>query len=198
VNSKLSNLLFRILPLVLFAFAASANEGGHGEHSAGLDEHTIKTIIYQAINVCALVAGLIYFLKVPVQKFFTEKKAEYVAAANRAQQARKLAEEEHLQIQIRLNKLESTADESVSRAKAEAAEMKNQLIHEASAISKRIREEAILAAKLEVEKAKHQLRDELIKEAFIQAKENLESKVSLEDHTRLQGEFINNIQAAQR
>ncbi len=199
MNRKIPHLLSVLAPVLLFSIAALANEGAaHGEHSAGLDEHTIKTIIYQAINVGALVVGLIYFLRVPVQKFFSVKKAEYVSAANKAQEARKAAEDEHMQIKVRLNKLESTADESVSRAKAEAAEMKNQLIAEANAISKRLREEAIAAAKLEVEKAKNSLREELIKESFALAKESLESKVSTEDHSRLQGEFINNIQAVQR
>ena len=141
---------------------------------------------------------MVYLLKAKVKKYFVDKKAEYVAAAEKSMSARKQAEEEHLQIKVQLNKLESTSDESISRAKAEAAEMKSQMLAEAQAISKRIREEAAATARLEVERAKVRLREELIAEAFVIAEAQMNSKVSKDDHARLQGEFINNIQAVQR
>lgn len=194
------NTLF-VLSLLMFSGIALAEThgGGHGAaHDEGLSREQLKTIIYQAINVSAIVVGLIYFLKASARQFFSAKKAAYVSAAEKTQSARKNAEEEHQQIKVQLNKLVSTADESLSRAKAEAADMKTQMIAEAQAMSKRIREEAALTVKFEVEKAKTQLRDQLMKESFAIAEAQMTSKVSNEDHARLQGEFINNIQAVQR
>lgn len=193
--SCVSTVLF-----VLIGGIAFANEGHAtgGEHSAGLTDATLKTIIYQAINVGAIVLAMVYFLRATVKQYFVTKKAVYTAAAEKSQIARKAAEDEHLEIKIQLSKLESTADESISRAKAEAVEMKTQLLSEAKAISKRIREEATITAQLEIEKAKNHLREELIKESFLMAEKQMTSKVSSDDHARLQGEFINNIQAAQR
>ena len=103
-----------------------------------------------------------------------------------------------MQIQTRLSKLESTADESISRARAEAADMKRQMVADAEALSKRLREEAASAAKLEVERAKNELRETLIHESLEAARTQLSSKVTAEDHKRLQSDFIQNIQAGQK
>ncbi len=179
--------LTTIIALPAMAMAA---EG----HSAGLDEKTIKTIVFQAINVGVLIAGLVYFLKKPTREFFKNKKETFVAAARKSLEARQTAENEKMQIQVRLNKLESTADESLSRAKAEAADMRTQMLAEAETISKRIRQEANSAARLEVERAKNHLREQMIADATTLSRGQMQ-KVTTEDHQRLQGAFIDNIQA---
>lgn len=186
---KLVLALTILLPLM--AFAAE-----HGEsHEAVLDEHAIKTIIYQCINIAILVGGLIYFLKDTVRAFFKEKREVYLAAAEKAQAARRQAEEEHMHIKVQLTKLESTAEETISRARAEAADMRNQMVAEAQAMSKRIREDAEMASRLEVEKARASLRAEMIKEAGRQAEQAIKKEVSSDDHRRLQTDFIQNIEA---
>lgn len=183
------------LTILLFSirvFAADAHHGG------GLDAATIKTIVYQTINVGILVGALIYFLRKPTREFFAEKRASYLKEAQKAEAARRAAEEERQQIKARLHKLEVTADESISRARAEAAEMRNQMIAAAQALSQRIKEEARLSAILEVEKAKRNLREQMISEAIEAARQQMGTKVSVADHARLEGEFISNIQAVPR
>lgn len=188
----LSTKLTTVALVVLSSVAVFASEE-HGTHGASLDEHTLKTIIYQAINVGALIVGLIYFLKKPVQDFFKSKREAFVASAQKAQASRVSAEAEREQIQIRLNKLESTADESISRAKADAIDMKNQLISDAMTASKRIQEEAAQAAKQEVQRAIAHLKEELIKESVLFSRGQL-TTVAAEDQARLQGNFINNME----
>jgi F-type H+-transporting ATPase subunit b len=175
--------------------AQDAHQAAGGEHHEAIP---MKLIAYQSINVGAMLIGLAIVLKKPLQSYFREKKASFLSAAQKAESARKSAEEERIKIQTRLEKLESTADESVSRARAEAADMKKQLIAEAEAASKRIRDEAATAAKLEVDRAKIQLREALIKEALELSRQNLASKVTADDHKRLQSDFIQNIQAVQK
>lgn len=178
----------------LILAAASVAYGAGGEHGAV----PTTLITYQAINVIIMFAALIYFTKAGVRKFFQEKRAAYLSAAQKSEAARKAAEDEHTQIQARLSKLENTADESVARARAEAADMKKQLISEAETLSKRIREEAEQSARLEVQRAKSQLRESLIKDSVEAAKGQLGTKVSAEDQKRLQSDFISNIQAVQK
>jgi F-type H+-transporting ATPase subunit b len=185
--------------ILFLSYVAQAVEEAH--HAAGGEHHEaipVKLITYQAINVGAMLIGLAIVLKKPLQNYFKEKKATFLSAAQKAEAARKTAETERMQIQTRLEKLESTADESVSRARAEAADMKKQLISEAEAMSKRIRDEAAAAAKMEVDRAKVQLREALIKEALEVSRQNLSSKVTADDHKRLQTDFIQNIQAVQK
>ena len=159
-----------------------------------MDEHTLRTIIYQCINVGILLGGLIYFLRKPTKEFFQKRQSDFMATARRADEARQAAERERSEIQVRLSKLESTTDESISRARAEAADMKKALIAEAHAVSKRIQEEAESAAKLEATKAKHQLREQMIRDAAEIASRQIEEKISVDDQKRLQGDFIEHIQ----
>ena len=51
---------------------------------------------------------------------------------------------------------------------------------------------------MEVEKAKNQLREALITEALGVARSHISQKVTVEDHQRLQSDFIHNIQAVQK
>jgi len=183
-----------ILLLPTLAFAA---EGEHHHGPVTLDEATLKTIIYQCINVGALVIGLIYFLKAPVRQYFTDKKQSFMAAAEKAQAALKAAEHERMQIKVQLTKLESTADETMSRARAEAADLRHQMMAEAEEMSKRIRHEAEITARAEVERAKVALREQMIREAIQMAEQSMKEKVSREDHQRLQGDFISNIGTVQ-
>jgi len=178
---------------ILISIISFASESAHGGH----EEIPVKTIIYQTINVTIMFAALFYFLKNPVKDFFKQKKDLFLSFAERAQSQRQAAEEQHQEIKVKLTKLESTADESISRAKAEAADLKKQLIDEANSLSKRIKTEAETTAKLEIEKAKNHLREEMIKEATALARNQMSTKVSTEDHKRLQGEFIESIQAVQ-
>lgn len=186
-----------LLTSLLMTISLSALAQEHGAHG---DANTIpvKLVTYQTINVVMMVAALIYFLREPVRKYFAEKKNLFLSSAQKAEAARKAAEDERQKIQVRLSKLESTADESVARARAEAADMKKQLIAEAEALSKRIREEAHESARLEVEKAKNHLREALIKEALEMAKAQVSSKLTADDHQRLQSDFISHIQAVQK
>jgi len=164
----------------------------------GAVEIPVKLVTYQTINFVIMVAGLVYFLKDGVKKFFLEKKANYLNAAQKADAARKAAEDERMEIQAKLSKLESAADENLARARAEAMEMKKQLIAEADNMSRRIRDEAAHAAKFESERAKAQLREALIQESLEIARGQLSSKVTSDDHQRLQSEFLNNIQVVQK
>jgi F-type H+-transporting ATPase subunit b len=187
------------IPALTFLYSLAALAQEHGAaHGAESHEIQTKLITYQTINVIILVGGLIYFLRQPLRDYFKEKRASFLSAAKKAEAARKAAEDQRHQIQVRLNKLESTADESIARARAEAADMKKQLVAEAEAISKRIREEAQEAARLEVEKAKRNLRETLIKESLEVARNQLGTKVTAEDHKRLQSDFLSHIQAVQK
>jgi F-type H+-transporting ATPase subunit b len=178
-----------ILFLAVRAYASTS-----GDHH---DEVPVKTIIYQLINVTILFSGLFYYLKNPIKQMFKEKKETFVAFAEKAKQARVAAEQEHMDIQVRLTKLESTAEESILRAKAEAADMKQQLIAEANEVSRRIRQDSEAAVRLEIEKAKVTLREKMIRQATQMARNQMDSKVSQEDHKRLQGDFIESIKAVQ-
>jgi F-type H+-transporting ATPase subunit b len=177
-------ILFGMIAVTENVFAAG------GAHSEGIP---YKTIMFQAINLSMLVGLLVYLLKKPLKLFFTEKKQNFLKAAEKAEQIQKIAEQEHLQIKVRLTKLQSTSDESIAKARAEASDLKKQLIAEAQATAKRVELETKTTIELELTKAKQQLREQLIQEAILLSRSSISSKVSVEDHKRLEGDFIKNI-----
>jgi F-type H+-transporting ATPase subunit b len=177
--------------ILLSAAVADAAGGGHG---AGVPWTTVS---FQALNVGIIVIGLFVLLRKVVQSFFAEKHTSYLAAAEKADNLRKAAEQDRLDLETRLTKLESTSEESIARARAEAADMRKQLVADAEAASKRIKEDAKATAELEIFKAKNLLRDYLIRQSLESARGQLQ-KVSPEDHQRLQAEFVNNVQGAQK
>ncbi len=190
MRTKLLSLYVFFISNIALAEEHVAN-GGH-------EEIPFKLIGYQSINVIIMIGAMVYFLKDVVRKFFSEKKEAYMAAAKRAEATRKQAEQERSDVEIKLSKLQSTADESLQQARAEAAQLKQQLMGEAEALSKRIRDEAAITAKLEIEKAKNHLREALIKDALEQSKKQLESQISTADKGRLYQDFSKNVQAVQK
>jgi len=178
--------------LVLGASCAFA-AGGHGEH--GGEVHVPKTVLYQAINVAILFGGLYYFLKGAIVKVYADRKAAYLAAAQKSQSAREEAEKQFADIKQKLTQLEASKEESLERAKAEAAEMKHALLKEAQETASRIKHEAEMTAKIEVQKAQAQLREQLLKDAVDTAKTVLSKDIGSADHQKLQSEFVNKVQA---
>jgi F0F1-type ATP synthase membrane subunit b/b' len=182
----------KLTALFLIFTSLAAQAAGAGGHHFPWDR-----FVYQCINVAILTVAIVYFTRKSIKEFFKGRHAQFVAAANKAQAVRLAAEQENQDIKARLSKLEATAEESVLRARAEAAQMKHSLVADAEATAKRLAAEAEASAKLEIEKAKLKLREQLVQESLSAARSALE-KVSSDDHQRLQGQFIENMQAVQR
>lgn len=181
----LVNLLILLAPAIVFASGA--------EHGA---EHAIeipKSVMYQAINVGILVAGLIYFTKDGIVSFFGGRKAAYLEAAQKSAFAREQAEREFVDIKSKLANLDNTRAEQIAKAKAHADDLKNQIIEEAGQVSKRIKDEAELTAKLEVQRAQKELRQQLLTDSVDAARIVLTKDIGAADQQKLQKEFINHI-----
>lgn len=186
-------LVLIILSMALPALAA----GGHHHGEAHLDEATLKTIMFQAINVGLVLAGLVYYLRKPVRDYFAQKHAAFVGAAEKAMAAQKKAEEEHQKVQAALSKLEATHQDSIARAHAEAVDLRNSLLAEAKELTKRIQNEAVATTEIEIEKAKRELRQQMIEEAIKVAQAQIKGVLSNEDHARLNKEFLKNFEVVQ-
>lgn len=183
----LINVLILLAPVIVFA--SGAEHGG--------DHHAIeipKSVIYQAINVAILIAGLIYFTKDGIVSFFAGRKVSYLEAAQKSAFAREQAEKEFVDIKSKLSNLENTRQEQLNKAKAHAADLKKQIEEEASLVSKRIRDEAELTANLEVQRAQRDLRHQLLNDSVEAARIVLTKDIGASDQQKLQKEFINHIE----
>ncbi|MGZ3802630.1 MAG: F0F1 ATP synthase subunit B family protein [Pseudobdellovibrionaceae bacterium] len=180
--------------LLVLGTSAALAAAGHGEHESGEIEIP-KVVLYQVINVIILFGGLVYFLKGTVVKFYADRKAGYLAAARKSQSAREEAEKQFIDIKHKLDQLQNSEDENISRAKAEATDLKHSLIREAKEMAARIKEEAEQTAKIEIQKAQTHLREQLLKDSLEAAKAVLTKDIGTADHQKLQSEFVNKVQA---
>lgn len=171
------------------AHAASGAHDAHGPVS--IPWHSL---FVQAFNFGFLLLLLGYFLRKTVKAHFANRAAEYTQLVQKAEAAKAEAERTRATIQERLSKLESTADEAASKAKSDAAELKMRMMAEGKALSNKIEVEAQRSIAVELEKAKTELREELLGKALEAAGEKLQKNLSSTEQKKLQNEFVEKIQ----
>lgn len=182
-----------IAVLLFFGWTVVAQEhgGGHGADSHGIPWDHLGV---QAFNFVILVSLLIYLLKKAVSEHFEQRLKGYADLVQRAERAKAEAEKSHREISERFRQLESTADQSIQQARAEAEELKRRMVDEAKALSQRLEEEARRSASLEIEKAKSELRKELLARALDSSTDDLKKNLGSSEQQRLQKEFVEKIQ----
>jgi|GEM_PF-2332112 len=194
-NSRTDQLVLVAGILFLAMSASAAGGGAQGEAHGGISSAQLKTIVYQTINVTVIVMGMVYFLRKGIGAFLESRQKAYLEAKEKAFSALRKAEAEHNDIQQKLNKLQTSRTDTIARAQAEASELKNSIIQEAKQLSASIKREAEEASRIEVERAKTQIRDYMIQQAVVQANSNLKAGITEEDHRKLNINFISNIEA---
>ncbi|NJL23950.1 MAG: ATP synthase F0 subunit B [Calothrix sp. SM1_5_4] len=162
---------------ILFMAQAWAGEAGHHVAEAaaqGHDAHAIpwSTLFVQAFNFTFLIVVLFLLLRKAVKVHFEHRARSYQELVERAEAARSQAERGKREIADRLAKLESTADQGLVQARAEAAELKSRILLEAKNLSEKLQAEAQRTALVELEKAKTELRRELLTNALQASRES--------------------------
>jgi F-type H+-transporting ATPase subunit b len=186
----------KLLPvlLIIVPAIALANEGGH-EAAAAHEAHGIPSVVwYQVLNFGLYVALLVFLLRKHVVNFFKGREQTFKQALVKAEQAKQEAEQKRAEIHHRLTTLQTSTEESLAKARAEAEALKAEIIAEAQEYAAKMKTEARQAAELEIERAKAHLREELLAQAIEVSKKMLADKMAEQDQKRLQSEFIDKIQ----
>lgn len=183
-----------ILNLLILALPALAFAAGGEHHAEGIP----KAVWYQIVNVAILIGGLVYFTKDSIVGFFSGRKTEFISAAAKSASAREEAERQFLDIKNKLDQIAATREESLRKAEAHAEDLKKQIATEANEVSKRIREEAALTARLEIERAQRDLRQGLLRDSVEAARIVLTKDIGAADQQKLQNDFIKDIEVVSR
>lgn len=183
---QLQNLFAMLLASPLAAWAEEAHHAA-AEHAVHVPT---RSIFVQTLNVVLLLGVLIYLTRKTIVAHFKHRAEEYAQLVRRAQAAKDEAERGHREIKERLDKLESGAEASLAQARREADEMKKKMIAEAGVVSERLKTEAQRTVATEVEKAKAELRADLLQSALATSQEVLKSSLSSSEQTKLQNEFV--------
>jgi len=153
-----------------------------------------REVFWQFVNFSIFVGLLFFLLRKKVVAHFKDRESTFRQALIKAEHARKEAETQKNIIKEKLDKLESGAKLDLERATREAEELKAKILSEAQEIIANLKKEAERTAESEIQKAKLELREELLSGAIAQAKQILNEKVKEPDQKRLQKEFVEKIQ----
>lgn len=177
--------------IIASSYGNAADHAADGHASSGLP----MEVILQGINFFLYVGLIVYFARTPIANYFKNRQSKFFSALKRAEAARAEAQAKRAETQARLSKLESTRDESIQRARTEAAALRTQIVDEAKALSSRLQTEAKRTAEIEIERARLALREELLSQSIVMAQRILTDKMQDQDQKRLQDEFVQKIQS---
>lgn len=179
------------IPAIIAASYGQAQEhAAEGHAAAGLP----TVVILQFINFFLYVGLVVYFARTPVVEYFKNRQAKFYSALKRADEARAAAQAQRADVLSRIAKLEATRDESIQNARREAAALRAQIVDEAKNVSVKLRSEAERTAAVEIDRAKHALREDLLNQSVQMAQRMLTDKMQDQDQKRLQDEFVAKIQ----
>jgi len=169
--------------------------------SGGVAHHDVdgvpRVVLYQAINVLIIFFMGVYLGKKKVIDFFSSKKEQFLQAQDKSRAFLRQAEAEHHEVSTRLDKLKLTKSEALLKAKADATDLRKQIAQDAFSLAQKIKDEAQQTAKIELERAKLHLKEQLIRESFELSKKDLSSKATSDDQKKLQEDFISKVQVVQ-
>lgn len=172
---------------------AHADDHGHGHGAI-----PFGNIGVQAFNLVFLLVLLGFLMRKAIRAHFAQRASSYRELVERAESARLEAERNHKEIKDRLSKLEASASETLTRAQSEAADLRNRMMAEAKSISTKLEQEAQRTAALEIEKAKAELRSELLTRSLASAQESMRKGLGSPEQKKLQNEFAEKIEVVGR
>lgn len=184
-----------LVGLIIFVSSTAAQAApGHGHGDGGIP---ITMVLWQLANVLILFGGIFYLTRKTIIESFAKRRSDYLAASEKSQSLKQAAEQELRTVLENLSKLKTTSEDSIRRAHAEAAELKNNLIKEAHELSMRIKKEAADSAAAETRRAKLDLTQNFLGEAFQNAESQLKG-ISAQDKSKLQTQFVENMKVSQQ
>lgn len=157
-----------------------------------------REVFWQFVNFFLFVGLLVFFLRKKVAAYFQQREANFKQALIKAEHARKAAELQKNVIKEKLNQLEASAKSDLAKAQKDAEELKIKILAEAKDLVANMQKETERTAESEIQRAKLELREELLKGAIGQAKKILKEKVNEPDQKRLQDEFVEKIQVVRQ
>ncbi len=180
--------LFALTLLTLPEFALS--EG----YSAEVEVPWSK-VTAQVVNLTIFLTLVAFLTRKQIAGYFRSRYESYHDLVNRAEQSRQEAEKVRTEIHQRLERLEASAQESIETARKEAKELSQKIEQEAQDLTAKLRAEAEKSAFFELERAKSELREELLELSLQAAQQVLSQSINGTEQKRLQDEFVNKIQA---
>ncbi|OQW47744.1 MAG: hypothetical protein A4S09_14395 [Proteobacteria bacterium SG_bin7] len=148
----------------------------------------------QIFNFLVFAGILFVLLRKPVINMFASRASNYHLAVNKASQALEEAKSRKHDIESKLTEMKRGHSESIANAKKEAETLRSNAVEEARAEARRMAEEAERTIRVELDKAKLELRNFMLQQAIQMADKDLGGQLDAHEQKRLQKEFVGKIQ----
>jgi F-type H+-transporting ATPase subunit b len=175
------------LPLLLALPAWAAGDAEHHGPST-------MDLVWQAVNLAAVLAVIIYLARKPVATFFGDRRTGIKNDIDSAAELLKQSELHFSQWQRKLVDLENEIAGIRDTARSRAEDERDQILAEARDTAERIKRDAVAAVDQELRRAREELRQEAAGLAVDFADELLKESVTDGDRERLLDEFITRVE----
>ncbi len=159
----------------------------------GFDQQFLIALGWQLINTGVIIGVLAYFLYEPVKKFLKERQERIEKQINDAENIEKQAIELKNEYEQKLSKINVERTEILEDARKRATQMEAEIIAEAKAEARKVKERAMLDIEREEEKARDDMRTQIIELSTSMASRYVETNIDVETQNKLLDEVISDL-----
>ncbi len=150
-------------------------------------------IVYYIINVAIIAGALSYFLYEPVKKFMHERQERIKKQINDAENIEKEAIQLKSEYEEKLSKINVERTEILEDARKRATKMEAEIIAEAKEEAMKIKKRAMLDIEREEERARDDMRTQIIELSTSMASRYVEVNIDDETQNKLLDEVISDL-----
>jgi F-type H+-transporting ATPase subunit b len=176
-----------VLIAIILCFTVGAALASSGE---GESPWNFTMLLWRVINTVVLLGMLVYFLKKPLAKFFSERKTQIQRDLDEAREQQRKAEELIQEYKQKIAGMEQELDKLRSELKKSAEAEDQKMIANAEKMAATTVEAARLAAEQEVRNAKIALKNEAVDLALKLAETMIREKINEADRQRIVEEYL--------
>jgi len=179
---------------VLLAFGAvwASSEGGHGDSAA-----KVKDLIWRIMNFAVLAGGLIFLLRKPLAKGLESRRQGIRDQLDDLEKQKADAEKQLAEYKARLARLGQEVEKIMAEYIKDGEVAKAKIIEEAKAVAEKLQEQAKKNIEHEFQKARQELKAEMVEQAVTMAEALIKKKIKDEDQERIIGEYLTKVVVAQ-
>ncbi|MEJ2715951.1 MAG: ATP synthase F0 subunit B [Deltaproteobacteria bacterium] len=179
-------ILVTLAVLLLAGTAIAATEG----HAEAASPWTTWKLFWRVINTIALVALLVYFLKKPLTKFFSERTSQIKKDLEDAKLEREQAEAKVREYEQKIAGMEQELEKMRAELQKSAQAETDKVMANAERMAEGMIEAAKVAAEQEVRKAKSTLKTESVELAIGLAEALIRDKINADDHKKIVQDYL--------
>lgn len=179
---------------IMFFFALTLPLAAVASGDAHAEEHIpFSQIGWQAANFGILLVALFFFIRKSIVETFKNRQKDYLERAEKTKAALKHAETALAGMKTKLADLEAGEKKSLETAKQEAETLRANLLKDAEIAAEKIKVDANLTIKNELNKAKAEINNEILNQAVSSAKKTLSTGGQTNSNT-LETSFVKQLE----